>query len=60
VGYTGNIVWNTSKPDGTPRKLMDNGRIHQAGWTHKISLKEGIASVYEEFRQLQTSELRAK
>jgi GDP-L-fucose synthase len=47
VGYQGEIFFNTSKPDGTPRKLMDVGKLHSKGWKHKISLAEGIKSVYE-------------
>ena len=46
VGYNGDLVFNTSKPDGTPRKLMDVSRIHDLGWKHKIELEEGITSVY--------------
>ena len=49
VGYTGELVWNTDKPDGTPRKLMDVSRLHQLGWKHRIGLRDGITSVYEEF-----------
>ncbi len=60
VGYTGEIVWNTDKPDGTPRKLMDVSRIHQLGWKHRIQLRDGIQSVYEEFKTMQPEELRAK
>lgn len=48
VGFTGEIKMDASKPDGTPRKLMDVSKLAQVGWTYKISLKEGIASVYEE------------
>ncbi|MEZ5031475.1 MAG: GDP-L-fucose synthase [Saprospiraceae bacterium] len=47
VGYTGDIIHDTSKPDGTPRKLMDVSRLHALGWHHKIELEEGIRSVYE-------------
>ncbi|MEQ9220308.1 MAG: GDP-L-fucose synthase [Cyclobacteriaceae bacterium] len=47
VGYEGELVFDTSKPDGTPRKLMDSSRIHKLGWKPKISLREGIAQVYE-------------
>lgn len=47
VGYEGEIYFNTSKPDGTPRKLMDVSRLHSLGWRHQISLEEGIKSVYE-------------
>lgn len=49
TGYTGALRWDTSKPDGTPRKLMDVGRLHAMGWKHRISLREGIESVYREF-----------
>jgi GDP-L-fucose synthase len=49
VGYTGNIVWNTEKPDGTPRKLMDTSRLHALGWQHKIELEEGIGIAYKDF-----------
>ncbi len=46
VGFEGELVFDTSKPDGTPRKLMDVGKLHKLGWRHKIELKDGIASVY--------------
>ncbi|GAA0714296.1 GDP-L-fucose synthase [Aquimarina litoralis] len=49
VGYEGEIVKDTSKPDGMPRKLMDNSRIASLGWNHKISLKEGIRKTYKFF-----------
>jgi GDP-L-fucose synthase len=48
VGFEGEIIKDTSKPDGTPRKLMDSSRILTMGWSPKISLKEGIQSVYRE------------
>lgn len=48
VGYEGDLVFDASKPDGTPRKLMDSSRIHKLGWKPKISLRDGIAKVYEE------------
>jgi GDP-L-fucose synthase len=48
VGYTGNLIFDTSKPDGTPRKLMDVSKLHSLGWQAKTGLKEGINSVYEE------------
>lgn len=51
VGFSGKIVWNTSKPDGTPRKLMDVTKLHDLGWKHKISLEEGIKQVYSDFTQ---------
>jgi GDP-L-fucose synthase len=46
VGYKGTIVWNTNKPDGTPRKLLDVSLIHSLGWKHKIEIEEGIKKVY--------------
>jgi GDP-L-fucose synthase len=51
VGYSGEIKFDTSKPDGTPRKLMDVSKINQLGWKHKIELKEGIHLVYEDFKK---------
>ena len=48
TGYSGEITWDTSKPDGTPRKLLDVSLIHRLGWTHKIDLEEGIRKVYKE------------
>ena len=41
TGFEGQIKFDTTKPDGTPRKLMDSSRLHAMGWKHKISLKEG-------------------
>ena len=49
VGFTGNITWDTSKPDGTPRKLMDVSKIKQMGWKPEIDLPTGIKSAYESF-----------
>ncbi|MDI9880071.1 GDP-L-fucose synthase [Flectobacillus longus] len=49
VGFEGDIVWDTTKPDGTPRKLMDVSKLHNAGWRHTIDLKEGIALAYNDF-----------
>ncbi|WP_341226435.1 GDP-L-fucose synthase [uncultured Arcticibacterium sp.] len=50
VGYEGKINWNTEKPDGTPRKLMDVSKLNSIGWKHTIDLKEGIKLVYEDFK----------
>lgn len=50
VGYDGKIELNTSKPDGTPRKLLDVSKINSIGWKAKISLEQGINSVYEEIK----------
>lgn len=49
IGYNGNIVFDTSKPDGTPRKLMDVTKLHNLGWKHTIELKEGIQLAYQDF-----------
>jgi GDP-L-fucose synthase len=48
VGFQGEICWNTSKPDGTPRKLLDVSLIHSLGWKHEIELMEGIKKVYHQ------------
>ena len=50
TGFEGRLVFDATKPDGTPRKLMDVSRIHELGWHHRIGLEEGIASVYESVR----------
>lgn len=49
VGHTGEIAWDSSKPDGTPRKLMDISKMHDLGWKHKIDLEEGIEKTYHWF-----------
>ncbi len=51
VGYSGDIKHDLSKPDGTPRKLMDVSFLHSLGWRHTIELEEGIKSVYEDFKK---------
>ena len=52
VGYEGELTFNPSKPDGTPRKLMDVSKIHSLGWKHKIELQEGIKKIYAEVKNL--------
>ncbi len=49
VGYEGEVVWDTSKPDGTPRKLLDVSRLEELGWKARIGLEEGIRQTYEWF-----------
>jgi len=49
LGYDGELVFDASKPDGTPRKLMDVTKLHNLGWKHKIELSEGIALAYQDF-----------
>jgi GDP-L-fucose synthase len=50
VGYQGNIEFDSTKPDGTPRKLMDVSRLHSLGWHAKTTLQNGMATAYEDFR----------
>ena len=47
VGFKGEIEWDTSKPDGTPRKLLDISRIREKGWVPKVDLREGIIESYK-------------
>ncbi|MFZ4862693.1 GDP-L-fucose synthase family protein [Sphingobacterium sp. Mn56C] len=49
VGHAGDIVWDRSKPDGTPRKLMDVSKMHKLGWKHQVELEEGIQRTYDWF-----------
>jgi len=49
IGYEGKIRFDTSKPDGTPRKLLDVTKIHNLGWKHKVELEEGIKVTYKDF-----------
>jgi GDP-L-fucose synthase len=56
VGFEGEILTDTSKPDGTPRKLMDVSKLNSLGWKAKITLEEGIKKVYEEIKDLDWSE----
>ena len=49
IGYEGEIEWDTSKPNGTPRKLLDASKVAKLGWTYKTELKDGIKLAYEDF-----------
>ncbi|WP_452229277.1 GDP-L-fucose synthase family protein [Lacinutrix sp. MEBiC02404] len=49
VGHTGDIIWDSSKPDGTPRKLMDVSKLKQAGWQYSVDLEDGINKTYQWF-----------
>nr|WP_299423579.1 GDP-L-fucose synthase [uncultured Emticicia sp.] len=49
VGFEGGLIWDSSKPDGTPRKLMDVSRLHGLGWHHQMELEQGIALAYQDF-----------
>lgn len=55
VGFEGALTWDASKPDGTPRKLLDISKIESLGWEPTISLREGIAQTYEWFRNHQSA-----
>ena len=50
VGHQGEIIWDSTKPDGTPRKLMDNSKLEAQGWSSLIHLKNGIESTFEWFK----------
>jgi GDP-L-fucose synthase len=50
IGFEGEIILDQSKPDGTPRKLLDVSKLHSLGWNHKIQLKAGIKSVYDDVK----------
>ena len=50
VGFQGEILTDPSKPDGTPRKLLDTSRINATGWQPQVTLKEGLAAAYEDFK----------
>lgn len=49
VGFKGELLFDTTKPDGTPRKLMDVSKLHQLGWRHKVELEEGIQLAYQDY-----------
>jgi GDP-L-fucose synthase len=54
VGFKGTLAWDTDKPDGTPRKLLDVSKIHGLGWRHRIGLRDGIARTYQWFLENET------
>ena len=49
VGYTGRIVYDSGKPDGTPRKLINSERLRALGWQPRVALREGLALAYRDF-----------
>ena len=51
VGFDGEVVWDSSKPDGTLRKLIDVSKLHSLGWTHKVEIEEGVEKLYAWYRQ---------
>ena len=50
VGFTGTVVWDTTKPNGTPRKLIDVDKLHRLGWTHKVEIEEGVRKLFDWYR----------
>ena len=60
TGFKGKLTFDTSKPDGTPRKLMDVSRLERLGWTYTIPLEQGIRNTYDWFLQQDISTLRSK
>jgi len=51
TGFEGDLIFDTSKPDGTPRKLMDVSKLHSLGWKHYVELKDGISLAYNDFKE---------
>ena len=51
VGYQGNIDFDPTQPDGSPRKLMDSSRLNALGWQPKVDLTQGLALAYQDFKQ---------
>ena len=51
VGYNGEIYWNSDKPDGTPRKLLDVSKLNSYGWQAKTTLKEGVEKMYKNYSE---------
>jgi len=49
VGYSGQVTFDTTKPDGAPRKWMDSTRLHQLGWQPQVQLEQGLALAYKDF-----------
>ena len=52
VGFQGSILWDKTKSDGTPRKLMDSKKLYKIGWQPRIELKSGLASTYKNYLEL--------
>ena len=51
MGYEGEVIYDSSRPDGTPRKLLDVTKIHSLGWHHTIELEDGLTQTYEWFKE---------
>ena len=50
VGFTGTVEFDASKPDGTPRKLIDVSKLHRLGWHHKIEIEEGVQKLFDWYK----------
>ena len=50
VGFEGEVCWDSTKPNGTPRKLIDVSKLHSLGWQHKIEIEDGVERLYEWYR----------
>jgi GDP-L-fucose synthase len=59
VGYRGAVEWDASRPDGTPRKLLDSGKVRGTGWTPRIPLEEGISATYRWYKENWSTDSRA-
>ena len=57
TGFVGEIQWDTSKPDGTPKKQLDVERLQSMGWSAQIPLKKGIPMAFEDFKQAEAAQL---
>jgi GDP-L-fucose synthase len=55
TGFKGTLLWDATKPDGTPRKLIDVSKLHQLGWHHKVDIDEGIHRLYTWYSQTMTN-----
>lgn len=51
IGFSGSVVWDESKPDGTPRKLIDVSKLHRLGWQHQVEIEEGVERLYEWYQE---------
>ena len=51
IDFTGTVAWDESKPDGTPRKLIDVSKLHSLGWTHKVEIEDGVQKLFSWYRQ---------
>lgn len=51
VGFEGEVVWDSTKPDGTPRKLIDVSKLHSLGWTHKVEIEDGVRMLFDWYQE---------